>query len=92
MDPEILLLDDSMSAVDGKTEANIIKHLKAERQDKTTLISAHRLSAVQHADQIIVLEHGEVVERGTHAELMARGAWYAEQFTKQQMESERGDA
>ena len=92
MDPEILLLDDSMSAVDGKTEANIIKHLKAERHDKTTLISAHRLSAVQHADQIIVLEHGEIVERGTHAELMASGAWYAEQFTKQQMESERGDA
>ncbi|KGX83415.1 ABC transporter ATP-binding protein [Pontibacillus marinus] len=92
MDPEILILDDSMSAVDGKTEANIIKHLKAERQDKTTLISAHRLSAVQHADQIIVLEDGEIVERGTHDQLMKKGAWYAEQFTKQQMESGRGDA
>lgn len=91
MNPEILILDDSMSAVDGKTEANIIKHLKAERKDKTTLISAHRLSAVQHADQIIVLENGAIVERGTHKELMDKGAWYADQFIKQQMESERGD-
>lgn len=92
MNPEILILDDSMSAVDGKTEANIIKHLKEERKDKTTFISAHRLSAVQHADQIIVLEDGKVAERGTHDQLMELGGWYANQFQKQQMESEGSDS
>ncbi|KGX90717.1 multidrug ABC transporter ATP-binding protein [Pontibacillus halophilus JSM 076056 = DSM 19796] len=86
MEPEILILDDSMSAVDGKTEANIIKHLKQERNEKTTFISTHRLSAVQHADQIIVLEDGVIVERGTHEELVASGQWYASQFELQQME------
>ncbi|MYL32503.1 ATP-binding cassette domain-containing protein [Pontibacillus yanchengensis] len=88
MNPEILILDDSLSAVDGKTEANIIKHLKRERKDKTTFIAAHRLSAVQHADLIIVLEDGEIVERGTHVELIENKGWYFEQFTTQQMDSE----
>ncbi|KGP73091.1 ABC transporter ATP-binding protein [Pontibacillus yanchengensis] len=87
MNPEILILDDSLSAVDGKTEANIIKHLKRERKDKTTFIAAHRLSAVQHADQIIVLEDGQIVERGTHEELIEKKGWYFEQFTTQQMDS-----
>ncbi|MFC0523358.1 ABC transporter ATP-binding protein [Pontibacillus salicampi] len=88
MDPEILILDDSLSAVDGKTEANIIKHLREERSHKTTFISAHRLSAVQHADQILVLDAGKIVERGTHEKLMEDQGWYYEQFTKQQMGDE----
>lgn len=86
MDPEILILDDSLSAVDGMTEANIIRHLREERIGKTTLIAAHRLSAVKHADQIIVLDDGKVVERGTHEALMLLNGWYKEQFDIQQME------
>lgn len=84
--PEILILDDSLSAVDGKTEAMIIKHLREERKNKTTFISAHRLSAVTHADQIIVLENGDIVERGTHEQLLANGGWYKKQYELQQME------
>jgi ATP-binding cassette subfamily B protein len=88
MDPEILILDDALSAVDGKTEATIIEHLKAERQRKTTLIAAHRLSAVTHADQIIVLTDGKVTEHGTHEELIDADGWYKEQFMIQQMTEE----
>ncbi|GIO21590.1 ABC transporter ATP-binding protein [Oceanobacillus sp. J11TS1] len=87
-DPEILILDDSLSAVDGKTEAAIITHLKEERKNKTTFIAAHRLSAVTHADHIIVLEDGEIAEEGTHAQLMKEKGWYHTQYVQQQMEDE----
>ncbi|BAC13054.1 ABC transporter ATP-binding protein [Oceanobacillus iheyensis HTE831] len=85
-DPEILILDDSLSAVDGKTEATILSHLKTERRNKTTFIAAHRLSAVSHADHIIVLDHGCVVEEGTHDQLMSQQGWYQGQYQQQQME------
>lgn len=85
-DPEILILDDSMSAVDGKTEAKIIDHLRKERQSKTTFIAAHRMSAVTHADHIIVLENGVVIEEGTHDVLIALNGWYKEQYQLQQLE------
>ncbi|SES68364.1 ATP-binding cassette, subfamily B [Oceanobacillus limi] len=84
-DPEILILDDSLSAVDGKTEAKIIEHLRKERNNKTTFIAAHRMSAVTHADHIIVLENGQIVEEGTHETLMKNGGWYKEQYEQQQL-------
>lgn len=83
---DVLIMDDSLSAVDGKTEANIIHSLKQYRSKKTNIIVAHRLSAVMHANQIIVLDQGRIVERGTHDELMALKGWYYEQFIAQQME------
>lgn len=84
-DPQLLILDDSFSAVDGTTEANIIRSLKRLRDRKTTIIVTHRLSAVQHADQILVLDNGAIIDRGTHDELMQRRGYYSEQYAQQQL-------
>jgi ABC-type multidrug transport system fused ATPase/permease subunit len=86
LDPDVLLLDDALSAVDVETESSIIEYLRQHRRNKTTLIVCHRLSAVMHAEHIVVLEHGAVVEQGGHRELLARGAWYAQTFRYQQIE------
>ncbi|WP_053373660.1 ABC transporter ATP-binding protein [Paenibacillus sp. FJAT-27812] len=86
-DPEILLMDDALSAVDGKTEAEIIEGIRTERAGKTTLITTHRLSAVQHADWIIVLDDGRIVQEGTHEQLLEQGGWYREQYDRQQLEA-----
>ncbi len=84
--PEILLLDDSLSAVDAKTESRIIENIQKERSGKTTIITTHRLSAIQHADWILVLDDGEIIEEGTHENLLASKGWYKEQFDRQQIE------
>ncbi|WP_088808807.1 MULTISPECIES: ABC transporter ATP-binding protein [unclassified Listeria] len=85
MDPELLILDDALSAVDAKTEERILENLKASRADKTTIISAHRLSSVEHANLIIVMDNGRVIERGTHQELLRENGWYAEIYREQQL-------
>lgn len=87
-DPEILILDDALSAVDARTEARIIDNIRNKRSGKTTLISTHRLSAVEHADWIIVLEKGRIIEQGTHETLLELGGWYREQYERQQVESD----
>ncbi len=87
LQPEILILDDSLSAVDAKTEKAILQGLKEKRAQKTTLISSHRLSAIEHADLIIVLQNGQITERGSHSDLMAMEGWYASTYRSQQLES-----
>lgn len=91
LDPEILILDDSLSAVDAKTEHAIIENLKQTRQHKSTIITAHRLSAVVHADLILVLQDGHIIERGCHEDLIEQGGWYADTYEAQQLEME-GDS
>ena len=85
-DPEILIMDDSLSAVDAKTESAIIKNIQEIREHKTTIIVTHRLSAIMHADWIIVLEDGKIVEEGTHEQLISKEGWYKEQQDRQQIE------
>ena len=86
LNPDILILDDSLSAVDAKTEFAIIDNLKETRKDKTTIITAHRLSAVVHADLILVMQNGRIIERGTHEDLLALDGWYAQTYQSQQLE------
>ena len=85
LNPDILILDDSLSAVDAKTEHLILDNLKRERSGKTTLITAHRLSAVVHADLILVLDQGRVIESGSHQELLTQDGWYANTYQNQQL-------
>ncbi|GMB08258.1 ABC transporter transmembrane domain-containing protein [Thermolongibacillus altinsuensis] len=92
LDPELLILDDALSAVDAATEERILQSLKENRAGKTTIITTHRLSAVQHANLILVLEDGQIVQHGTHEQLIAEDGWYREMYLRQQLEElvERG--
>lgn len=84
--PAVLIFDDSLSAVDTETEERILEGLKEVMQDRTTIIIGHRISSVQHADQIIVMEEGRIAERGTHEQLLALGGVYADMYRKQRLD------
>jgi ATP-binding cassette subfamily B multidrug efflux pump len=86
--PRILILDDALSAVDVGTERTILKNIKAQFGHRTVVIVSHRISAVQDADEIAVLDEGKIVERGSHRDLVAAGGVYASLHRKQQLEEE----
>ncbi len=90
MDASVLILDDSLSAVDTDTEEKILENLLRQREGKTTIVVAHRISTLQKADHIAVLSEGELTEYGTHEELLALGGFYAHIHEKQQLEQELG--
>ena len=89
--PDILILDDSLSAVDANTEKTIIENIKNHRQGKTNIIVSHRISAVRHADKILVLENGKVLSEGTHEELLDKCTWYRELDEYQNKEVEQNE-
>jgi ATP-binding cassette, subfamily B, multidrug efflux pump len=88
VDPRVLILDDALSAVDTYTEEEILGRLRGVMRQRTSIIVAHRISTVRDADQIFVLDHGRIVERGHHAALVARGGLYAALYKKQLLEEE----
>ncbi len=87
-DPRILILDDALSSVDTDTEERILRQLKEVTRHRTTILISHRVSTVRHADQIVVLREGRIVESGPHDELLARGGYYDELYQKQLLEEE----
>lgn len=86
--PEFLILDDCLSAVDTRTEAEILANFRRIFEDKTVLIISHRVSSVMEADEIVVLEEGEILERGNHAELLKKQGVYAQLYDKQSLQEE----
>jgi ATP-binding cassette subfamily B protein len=87
-DPRILILDDALSSVDTYTEERILNHLREVMQGRTTIFISHRVSTVRNADQIAVLHDGEIVELGTHDELLVRNGYYTDLYNKQLLEEE----
>ncbi len=92
LNAEILLLDDALSAVDGRTEHQILHNLRQWGEGRTVIISAHRLSALTDANEIIVMQHGHVVQRGDHDQLAQQIGWYRDMYRYQQLEAALDDA
>jgi ATP-binding cassette, subfamily B, multidrug efflux pump len=88
VDPKILILDDALSAVDTYTEEEILERLRKVMRERTSIIVSHRVSTVRDADQVLVLHHGRIVERGRHDDLVKQGGLYAELYRKQLLEEE----
>ena len=85
--PKILILDDALSSVDTYTEEKILNSLKENNVQQTKILISHRISSIKHAQQIYVLKGGEIIERGTHEELIAKKGFYAELYQKQLLEA-----
>lgn len=92
LDAEILILDDALSAVDGRTEHQILHNLRQWGEGRTLIISAHRLSALLDASEIIVMQHGHIAQRGQHEQLAAQSGWYRDMYRYQQLEAALNDA
>ncbi|MCL6637774.1 MAG: ABC transporter ATP-binding protein/permease [Alicyclobacillus sp.] len=87
LNPKLLILDDCLSAVDARTETQVLSHLRQHRRDRTTLLAAHRISALEIADWVVVLEAGRIVEQGPPATLLAAGGWFTAMAERQRLES-----
>jgi ATP-binding cassette subfamily B multidrug efflux pump len=92
LEAEILILDDALSAVDGRTEHQILHNLRSWGQNRTVIISAHRLSALTEASEILVMQHGSVVQRGQHGKLASEPGWYRDMYRYQQLEAALDEA
>jgi ATP-binding cassette subfamily B protein len=91
-DPKVLLLDDALASIDMKTASEILRELRQSRTERTCVIVTQRLAAVQDADQIVVLDHGRIVELGNHESLMARNGFYAEMYQREMMQAKEEKA
>ena len=91
LEAEILILDDALSAVDGRTEHQILHNLRQWGEGRTVIISAHRLSALTEASEILVMQHGHIAQRGRHEALAAQPGWYRDMYRYQQLEAALDD-